>query len=163
MKKRLNYRKYLTKKVMVITLLPFLITLAIITLLVLYDSGKTEEKFELVQLDYEVSSELQSNTRLELLIKDSETWKEISNQEIDFDEKSVIVLSLGEKPTGGYSIEIEEITEKDDLIKISAIEKYPGEGCMVTQVISYPKKEVVIPKTDKEEIKVTYRKEAISC
>ena len=161
MKNKINFKKYLTKKVLIITLLPFFVTLSIIIIFMMLFNSSTNEMIELLEI--EVSSNINSNVKSDLLVKDSGTWEEISNQEWNFNEISIIILSLGKRPTGGYSIDIEEIIETKDSIKITAFENYPGKECIVTQAISYPKKEIAIPKTNKEKIEVNYKKREISC
>jgi hypothetical protein len=63
-----------------------------------------------------------------------------------------VILNMGEKNTGGYSIGIEKVEETDQNIIITVKENNPAADAMVTQVITYPytvvrihsKKEIII-------------------
>ncbi|PXY39768.1 hypothetical protein DMB65_15975 [Flavobacterium cheongpyeongense] len=70
----------------------------------------------------------------------------------DIDHSNYVILNMGEKNTGGYSIEVEKVEENDKNIIITVKENVPAKDAMVMQVISYPytvvkihsKKEIVI-------------------
>jgi len=90
-----------------------------------------------------------------LFINDPEDYNEsfrgIRNEtDIDFEESTVLAVVLGVRPTGGYSIEIEEIIEKEDKLVIKAIETRPGESCRVTMAQTYPYHVVSVEKMDEE-------------
>lgn len=59
-----------------------------------------------------------------------------------------LTLSLGEKPTGGYSIKILEAKEIGDKIMVKYSIKTPTEGEMVTQAVTYPSDSVDIKVRD---------------
>jgi len=55
------------------------------------------------------------------------------------DDKTYIQISAGEKPTGGYSIELESVTKiSDGSIYITAKVIRPSPDMMVTQALTYP-------------------------
>jgi hypothetical protein len=56
----------------------------------------------------------------------------------DVKESNFIILNMGEKPTGGYSIGVESIIETSENIVIAVKENNPEPGAMVTQGITYP-------------------------
>lgn len=56
----------------------------------------------------------------------------------DVKESNFIILNMGEKPTGGYSIGVESIIETPENIVISVKETNPNPDAMVTQGITYP-------------------------
>jgi hypothetical protein len=70
----------------------------------------------------------------------------------DTSTSNYIVLNMGEKNSGGYSIGIEKVEETDKNIIITVKEKNPAPDAMVMQVITYPytvvkihsKKEIII-------------------
>ena len=70
----------------------------------------------------------------------------------DIDTSNFIILNMGEKPTGGYSVAVDAVTELDNMVIVSVKESGPEPGAMVTQAISYPyaivkinsKKQIVI-------------------
>ncbi|WP_163399806.1 protease complex subunit PrcB family protein [Flavobacterium fluviatile] len=79
------------------------------------------------------------------LLKDKMKHDDITNS-------NYVILNMGEKNTGGYSIGIEKVEETDKNIIITVKENIPAEDGMVMQVISYPytvvkihsKKEIII-------------------
>ena len=62
--------------------------------------------------------------------------------EIEGDE---IILSWGEKPTGGYAINIEEVKIDNEVLMVSYSLRSPGEDEIVTQAITYPEDSAEIP------------------
>ncbi|MEO8239156.1 MAG: protease complex subunit PrcB family protein [Flavobacterium sp.] len=79
------------------------------------------------------------------LLKDKMKQSDISNS-------NYVILNMGEKNSGGYSIGVEKVEETDKNIIITVKENNPSPDAMVTQVISYPytvvrihsKKEILI-------------------
>ncbi len=72
-----------------------------------------------------------------MMIKnDPELKKKITANDIL--TSNFIILNLGEKPTGGYSITIESAVETDKNIVITVKEVNPEAGAMVTQAFSTP-------------------------
>jgi len=84
-------------------------------------------------------------------IKTSEKYKEIFGEEsdIDFEKYDILAVFSGVKNTGGYSIEIISIEEKEELLEIYVEKKSPGEDCLVTMAITYPFDIVKIESSDK--------------
>jgi hypothetical protein len=70
----------------------------------------------------------------------------------DVSHANYIILNMGEKNTGGYSIGVEKVEETDKNIILTVKEHGPAPDAMVVQVISYPytvvkinsKKEIVV-------------------
>lgn len=70
----------------------------------------------------------------------------------DINNSNYVILNMGEKNTGGYSIGVEKVEETDKNIIITVKENAPAEDVMVMQVVSYPytvvkirsKKEIII-------------------
>jgi hypothetical protein len=57
---------------------------------------------------------------------------------VDFSSRRVALLSLGGRPTGGYSISVEKIEDHGEFIKALIIIKKPGNNCVVTQAQTSP-------------------------
>jgi len=49
-----------------------------------------------------------------------------------------LLVTYGEKPTGGYDVEITGITEEEGKLVVTANFTEPGEDEMVTQALTYP-------------------------
>ena len=70
----------------------------------------------------------------------------------DISNSNYVILNMGEKNTGGYSIGVEKVEETDKNIIITVKENNPAPDAMTMQVITYPytvvkihsKKEIVI-------------------
>ncbi|PXY46283.1 protease complex subunit PrcB family protein [Flavobacterium hydrophilum] len=70
----------------------------------------------------------------------------------DINNSNYVILNMGEKNSGGYSIGVEKVEETDKNIIITVKENAPAKDAMVMQVISYPytvvkihsKKEIII-------------------
>ena len=57
---------------------------------------------------------------------------------VDFDKEVVVALFLGEKPTGGYDVQISRAEQTQDGLTIYYREKSPLPGGMVTQALTQP-------------------------
>lgn len=85
-----------------------------------------------------------------MVIKDEATWKAVWAEthanmtpvpdlpEVDFKTKMVIAAFMGEKPTGGFSIEIERIIRAEKKIIAFIVENSPHSACMVTKALTAP-------------------------
>ncbi|HEV8361402.1 MAG TPA: protease complex subunit PrcB family protein [Candidatus Thermoplasmatota archaeon] len=57
---------------------------------------------------------------------------------IDFARQHVVAAFWGEKNTGGYGIQVLNITEKDDHVGILVQRGTAGPNCMTIEVLTYP-------------------------
>jgi hypothetical protein len=62
-------------------------------------------------------------------------------------ERTYLIIALGQRNTAGYSVEITSIKNMGNQIEVKYLEKKPGPGDMVAQVITYPYVVASIPKT----------------
>ena len=70
----------------------------------------------------------------------------------DINNSNYVILNMGEKSTGGYSIGVDKVEETDKNIIITVKENAPAKDAMLLQVITYPytvvkihsKKEIII-------------------
>lgn len=96
------------------------------------------------------------------VIRDAETYAQLCKTEPklpklgpDFFQSNVVVAAfLGERNTGGYSVEI----SCEGVGGIRLIEKTPGKGMMVPQVITSPFKIVALPLTGTTPVAVLFEK-----
>jgi hypothetical protein len=68
-------------------------------------------------------------------------WVDSSSQQppvIDFEKEIVVGLFLGDKPTGGYDVQISRVERNNDALTIYYQEKSPLPGAMVTQTLTQP-------------------------
>ena len=66
--------------------------------------------------------------------------------DINFNSRAVIVVYQGQKPTGGYSIELSEIRRDGTVLALKVNERRPAFGDITTQVITSPFVVVSIPR-----------------
>lgn len=74
---------------------------------------------------------------------------------INFETSMVILVTMGEKTNGGYSIHVKSITENEKDVVVLIEERIPAKNCMTTSVIVYPAQLIELPATDKEIIFTT--------
>jgi len=55
-----------------------------------------------------------------------------------YNDKLYLLVTYGEKPTGGYLVEITDVTERDDRLEVTVTFSDPAEDEMVTQALAYP-------------------------
>ena len=68
-----------------------------------------------------------------------DTSQEIFGAQTKLHEEILYMLvTYGEKPTGGYVVEITGISEEEDKILVTIHFSEPGEDDMVTQALTYP-------------------------
>lgn len=63
-------------------------------------------------------------------------------------EKTYILYALGERPTGGYGVDIRSIVERGDKLVVTVKETAPDPDSMVLQMITYPYVLAAVEKTD---------------
>ena len=56
------------------------------------------------------------------------------------DDSLILYIGLGEKPSAGYGLEIENIIKNDNRVKVIVKETKPAEDAMVAEVLTYPTK-----------------------
>lgn len=90
------------------------------------------------------------------VIRDALTWRALWNEHapkttvppVDFTHQMVIAIFLGERPTGGYRVEITKIRTLPDQLAVEYQEVLPEEGMVHSQALTYPYVMKVIPKTN---------------
>ena len=58
--------------------------------------------------------------------------------DIDFENNTVVAVVMGVQPTGGYSIEVQDVGVKEGVTGIRILETEPGPGCGTTQALTMP-------------------------
>ena len=75
--------------------------------------------------------------------------------EIDFDANDLVIVAWGEKPTGGFGINIESIQLQGGELAVTGKASTPPADAATTQALTYPYSAVLIPNTSADLI-VTY-------
>lgn len=102
----------------------------------------SEINFEIVS-QHEIGGENTASQKAILSTKEfNETFrdKEFANSitSIDFNNQSVAYISIGEKNSGGYAVEINKVIETADKIEILYTINSPGPTDFVTTVMTQP-------------------------
>ncbi|MDZ8032665.1 protease complex subunit PrcB family protein [Nostoc sp. DedSLP04] len=100
----------------------------------------------------------------QMVIDNSERWIDLWQQhtsnaeppppipQVDFTRNSVVAVFAGEKPTGGYSVEILSAetsgSQTQEQLAITVQHRQPGAGDFVTEALTYPYHIIRIPKID---------------
>lgn len=84
--------------------------------------------------------------------------------EVNFETEIVVAVVLGQRPTGGYSVGIDEVltTESGGQIQVQFTESVPGDECGVTQALTSPYVLVAI-EAQNEEVEFSGSEETRSC
>lgn len=65
---------------------------------------------------------------------------------VDFAREQVVFVALGERRTGGYSVEVTSVTISGDTLVVRYVERRPGPGCLTTQALTTPYHAVAVPR-----------------
>lgn len=79
---------------------------------------------------------LSEPNEIAMLQNDENLKKKITAEDVK--NSNFLILNMGEKNTGGYSITVENVEETADKIIVTVKETEPKPGEMVTQSITYP-------------------------
>ena len=63
---------------------------------------------------------------------------------VDFEREMVIAAASGRKPTGGYSLSIEDAYRSEGKLIVVVLETSPGPACLVTQALTSPATAVAV-------------------
>jgi hypothetical protein len=79
---------------------------------------------------------LSEPNEIAMLQNDENLKKKITSEDVK--RSNFLILNMGEKSSGGYSISVENVEETADKIIVTVKETEPKSGEMVTQNITYP-------------------------
>jgi hypothetical protein len=99
------------------------------------------------------NDELIDPTDPDQLPADIQAWIEVSREKFQAQTRKdngllYILITYGEKPTGGYAVEITGVEEKADRLVVTVKFTEPGPDDMVTQALTYPYDLMVIDDPD---------------
>jgi PrcB C-terminal len=108
---------------------------------------------------------------LRVVIRDQDGWREFWKElfsrqqpvpplpDIDFSREMLIVVAMGERNTGGFTIMVDAVYEKEKKLQVFVKSTGPGKNCMVTQALTQPVDIVRVLKSDHE---VVFRETSVS-
>jgi hypothetical protein len=68
---------------------------------------------------------------------------------VDWGREKVVIAALGNRPGGGYSIEITGVERVGDELRVIVETTIPGPGCMTTSALTQPLDAVRIPRNER--------------
>lgn len=66
---------------------------------------------------------------------------------VDFTREVVVVAAMGGRPTGGYSIRVDQADARTDHVSVRVVETSPGRRCVVTMATTAPLDVVKLTRT----------------
>lgn len=69
---------------------------------------------------------------------------------IDFETKLIILVTMGEKSSGGYTINISDISENKNKVVVTVLNSIPEASCPTTSALTFPFEFIQLDKTTKE-------------
>ncbi len=118
------------------------------------ESTKTPP-FEIIQIKKGTNEISLQFPRGNYIINSPEEWDVLFGEsgivpDVDFNEKTVIAVIMGQKPSGGYSVGLKQIEVTEDRIEFMVNETIPGESCIVTEALTNPYQIIAIQKVNYE-------------
>jgi hypothetical protein len=95
----------------------------------------------------------------ELVLRDqtafANAWRTVHNgipgnpaPAVDFTQKMVVLVALGQRNTGGFSIQFDSLTVASGIARVRYTVTSPGNSCMTTQSLTSPVDIVVVRRLD---------------
>ena len=79
-------------------------------------------------------------------------WKQMIGEtpapEVDFSREAVVFIIAGQRPTGGYKVDVKSVAREGDTLVVDAPVTAPSPDMMVTQAFTSPFAVVAVDKTD---------------
>lgn len=105
-----------------------------------------------------------------LVIRDANAWDQFWSElgvgerpSVDFNHDVVVAVAAGQRPTGGYEIAVDRVTQSDGQLTVEVVERTPGPNCMTSASLTQPVDVVVVPAADAKSLSFMERKEIRGC
>jgi hypothetical protein len=105
-----------------------------------------------------------------LVIRDANSWAEFWSElgtgdrpDVDFTKAVVVAVAAGQRPSGGYEIAVDHVSQTDGELAVEVTETTPGPNCITTSSPSQPADVVVVPVVAPRSWSFTERKEIRGC
>ncbi len=115
-----------------------IVTLAMLLILALSGCGEPGEPVNHMGPDEEDEVTLPDELPQEVQAWIEAAKNDFAAQTMEYEGILYLLVTYGEKPTGGYDVEITEIVEAEDKLLVTVKFTEPGEDEMVTQALTYP-------------------------
>jgi protease stability complex PrcB-like protein len=105
-----------------------------------------------------------------LVIRDANSWAEFWSElgtgdrpDVDFTKAVVVAVAAGQRPSGGYEIAVDHVTQAEGELTVQVVEITPGPNCMSTSSLTQPVDVVVVPVVAPRSWSFVERKEVRGC
>jgi len=105
-----------------------------------------------------------------LVIRDANSWDQFWSElgvgdrpAVDFTRDVVVAVAAGQRPTGGYEIAVDRVSQANGELNVEVVERTPGPNCMTTASLTQPVDVVVVPAADAKSWSFVERKEIRGC
>ena len=105
-----------------------------------------------------------------LVIRDANSWAEFWSElgtgdrpDVDFTKAVVVAVAAGQRPSGGYEIAVDRVSQADGELTVQVVETTPGPNCMNTSSLTQPVDVVVVPVVAPRSWSFVERKEVRGC
>jgi PrcB C-terminal len=105
-----------------------------------------------------------------LVIREANTWDQFWSElgvgerpSVDFTRDVVVAVAAGQRPTGGYEIAVNRITQTNGELTVEVVERTPSPNCVTTASLTQPVDVVVVPAADARSWSFLERKEIRGC
>lgn len=123
--------------------------LAFLSLVIIFAACASKSNKTAIKPLYEILTKQNdggANIRFYEILTEAKEIKMLENDENlkrkinpgDINTANFVILNVGERISGGYSIKVKSVVETTDKIVMTVEETEPKSGEMVTEVISYP-------------------------
>lgn len=96
------------------------------------------QKLKTEPLDFTIEQEQALPETVKTTVEQVTSTRSKSNEVVTTEGRTYVIIALGERSTGGYSVDVQKIEQRGDALHVYAKEAPPPKGAMVIQVISYP-------------------------
>jgi len=87
-----------------------------------------------------------------LIIRDANTWAAFWSElgvgqrpAVDFTKGMVVAVAAGQRPSGGYEIQVHRVAQQAGELTVEVLETVPGPNCMTSASLTQPVDVVVLP------------------
>jgi len=145
--------------------------LLILLVLLTYSCGNTNQSQETTDMEHMIETLSKGtmgspmlpgqNGEHEILITNQEDFSTLWQQmhqgmgngeeivpEIDFERYMVVGVVMGEMPSSGYSIRIDDIEQQEEHLNVNVLRTEPGPTCINLTVMTYPHHIIKVPATE---------------
>jgi hypothetical protein len=110
------------------------------------------------------------NESRRLVIRDANSWAEFWSElgvgerpEVDFARNVVVAVAAGQRPSGGYEIAVDKVSQKDSALEVQVVETAPGPNCLTASSLTQPADVVVVQDVAPKSWSFMERKEIRGC